>query len=583
MPTLQEAKIELRLREAKAELIRRGKLQASQQPQPQQQQIQSQQDGGFLSNITTDLGNRLDNASNLAQQAVDNNRNPFAAGLGIAGQVAGAGTDVLGQSISSVADTVIPENVQQFLKDQGNNILQSDIGQTGLGAARQVSDKFQQFKQVHPDIATVIEAAGNIGQFAVPIEKPVAALLKPVAKVISPVVKNTASLVSKATPNVIKQPVLNTAKNTKQLLTNPIKTLDRSARRIVSRQREDIANNLIKPESIKALTEAQIKGKISEKNKLIGENKIKFEKAVTEKRQVDAIKSVKGIEKINSLSGQLKAIRDESIAIGEKITDRLSKNKATFIKKEVAFKVRKAFFNSVNKKLSLFGDGKPPVKGVVPPPAKIPREGENLLKQLNLLLSKSDGKIGSLLKLRQDFDQEIKDVFSDKVLNGVPSVPEVKFLKAGRNAINEMIFKVDKSIEPLLKRQSALISVNEKFAPKAAAEAKSFELFPKLNRLKNLSVISSLALGTIGGLSSDSIKTGIVLAIAGGLASEAGKFAVKNILTKTNLRRLLKATTFALKKAKNGSNKVPKRFIPKLRKDRLLLIGMINNNKGNQK
>lgn len=90
--------------------------------------------------------------------------------LNLAGQAVGLGTDIGMAGLGSAIKTVTPKFIEEGVKENINDILGSELGQSALLAIQGGAEKYAAFKELHPIAAQNLEAVGNIAS-VIPIGK----------------------------------------------------------------------------------------------------------------------------------------------------------------------------------------------------------------------------------------------------------------------------------------------------------------------------------------------------------------------------------------------------------------------------
>jgi hypothetical protein len=139
--------------------------------------------------------------------------------LRVAGQAIGFAEDIIGESVKSIFKNVLPESLQESIKANISNVLNTDIGQVAIGALKSGVETYQAFKADNPETAKDIESVMNVAAFI------------PVTKFGKPVIKESFDIVSDVT----------------RLGTTPLKTTVKQLdNQILARVKNDIAK-AIKP------------------------------------------------------------------------------------------------------------------------------------------------------------------------------------------------------------------------------------------------------------------------------------------------------------------------------------------------
>ena len=110
---------------------------------------------GFFGKIGEDINKRVKNVT-------DSKASWYAQPYNVVGQTAGFAGDVIGQSISSAAQTITPDKAQDYIKEKMKSLFQTSVGQSGLRALQTGGKIYDKFKEDHPDIASNLEATANL-------------------------------------------------------------------------------------------------------------------------------------------------------------------------------------------------------------------------------------------------------------------------------------------------------------------------------------------------------------------------------------------------------------------------------------
>lgn len=136
------------------------------EPQPQEK--------GFIDNVGDKLSARGEKFGKDMYQAGDDflSLNPATSLSGgmrglrrLGGAVAGAGADIIGEGVSSLADTLIPDSVQDTAKDAMNYLGDTSVGQGAGSAVRSIAEIYKSFKEKSPELAQDLEDTANMTGF----------------------------------------------------------------------------------------------------------------------------------------------------------------------------------------------------------------------------------------------------------------------------------------------------------------------------------------------------------------------------------------------------------------------------------
>ena len=137
---------------------------------------------GFYGKIQEQMRQRGANLADLTAAKESGERFGIEVGYERIGEEAGAIGDVVGQAVSSAAQTgfeALPDIDQDALKLIGTDILQSEAGQLGIQALQKGGEMWGGFEKEHPRTADLIRATVNIGTLGFAgATKPVQAVTK---------------------------------------------------------------------------------------------------------------------------------------------------------------------------------------------------------------------------------------------------------------------------------------------------------------------------------------------------------------------------------------------------------------------
>jgi hypothetical protein len=120
--------------------------------------VLDQEQPGFVSNVATDLGNRINQGGNIINQAMTGTNSIPGAFFDLSGTGAGAVNDVLGEGVKSGMNALSSINPAGMAMMQGNQVASPAIGQAAQGAQNVYSD----FSQAYPMAAQHINAGANL-------------------------------------------------------------------------------------------------------------------------------------------------------------------------------------------------------------------------------------------------------------------------------------------------------------------------------------------------------------------------------------------------------------------------------------
>lgn len=136
--------------EARAQAIRERKL--AQQPPAIPQQPKEE---GFLTRLGRDFKTRGREVISTGKQAMEGEISPVETGIRVVGQAAALGGDVIGQSLTSIARTVLPRSFRESVAEKAG---QAAIA-VGLPKAM---EKYEAFAEANPRLTKTAEGIVNI-------------------------------------------------------------------------------------------------------------------------------------------------------------------------------------------------------------------------------------------------------------------------------------------------------------------------------------------------------------------------------------------------------------------------------------
>lgn len=170
------------------------------------------QDTGLF-NVGSELVDSLKKRGQDLKGVVDRQSGPdqlgfIETGLQTAGALAGGVSDIAGAAIKGSYRLLAPKAVEDAVHNVGQDILNSDIGQSGMEALQGGLEYWQKFATAHPDAAKDIESVVDIASF-IPNVKAAKAAVKTVGAVgrtAGKVAVGTAKAAIKA-PGAVKEAI----------------------------------------------------------------------------------------------------------------------------------------------------------------------------------------------------------------------------------------------------------------------------------------------------------------------------------------------------------------------------------------
>lgn len=523
----------------------------------------AEQEAGLIGRIGEDLSGRIESSLESVGRDRGLLNNLLARGSGltqfqVAGDVAGAGLDVIGEAgsaaigkVGELAQKIAPETsatvsdfvsakaeeFTDFAADKLNALAQTEIGQLGIEAAQDTAEAWQAFSDEHPtvaaDIADTVGAAGNI------------------ALVLAPV-KGAPKGGGAIGP---KQP---------GLLGRAVGALDKS---VITKQKGFI-DDLVKPLSIKKVRESEIKRSVEGKGFFGGRT---VTPSSFEAEIAGTVGKVAGVKQSNTLLQNLNSIQTGLTNEAENLTT-LLKGSNVKIPRPNTKRTMETVLAKLKSDSLLVGDAA--------------KTGEKVFDKARKLLLSNPNTPAGVLKSRKQLDAWVKKqstrAFDPKTENALSvSLGEI------RQSMNDIISNSvpNIAVKESLKKQTNLFRAIDNIAPKAAKEAQTAigrmaaSISKELGITNILDPKMTLALSALG-LGAIASPTSAAVAGAGVLAVKGAKSAVTSKASKQAVSKILRATDKAIAKATaRGSVDLAK----KLRADRALVIEFVKSKEDERK
>lgn len=521
----------------------------------------AEQEAGLIGRIGEDLSGRIESSLESVGRDRGLLNNLLARGSGltqfqVAGDVAGAGLDVIGEvgsatigKVGELAQKIAPETsatvsdfvsakaeeFTDFAADKLNALAQTEIGQLGIEAAQDTAEAWQEFSDEHPtvaaDIADTVGAAGNIALVLAPVKGAPKGAIGP---------KQTG------------------------LLGRAAGALDDS---IIAKQKSFV-DDLVRPLSTKKVRESQIKRSV-EGGGLFGGRTVtpsSFEAEIA-----GTVGKVAGVKPSNTLLQNLNAVQSGLTNEAENLTT-LLKGSNVKIPRPNTKRTMETVLAKLKSDSLLVGDAA--------------KTGEKVFDKARKLLLSNPNTPAGVLKSRKQLDAWVKKqstrAFDPKTENALSvSLGEI------RQSMNDIISNSvpNIAVKESLKKQTNLFRAIDNIAPKAAKEAQTAigrmaaSISKELGITNILDPKMTLALSALG-LGAIASPTSAAVAGAGVLAVKGAKSAVTSKASKQAVSRLLRATDKAIAKATaRGSVDLAK----KLRADRALVIEFVKSKEDERK
>lgn len=521
------------------------------------------QEPGLIGRIGEDLSARIDSSVESATRDRSLLNTLLARGSGltqfqVAGDVAGAGLDVIGEvgsaaigAAGDLAKKVAPETsatisdfvstkaeeFTDFASEKLNALSQTEIGKRGIAAAQDTAEAWQAFSDEHPtvaaDIADTVGAAGNIALAFAPVKT----------------TPKGAGIIGPKKPGLLKRAA---------------GALDDS----VIKKKKNFVDDLVKPLSVKKVRESEIKRTVEGKG-LFGGRKItpsSFESEIA-----GTVGKIKEVKQSNTLLQNLNAVQSGLTDEAETLTA-LLKGSNVKIPRPDTKRTMETVLAKLKSDSLLVGDAA--------------KTGEKVFDKARKLLLSNPNTPAGVLKSRKQLDAWVKKqstrAFDPKTENALSvSLGEI------RQSMNDIISNSvpNIAVKESLKKQTNLFRAIDNIGPKAAKEAQTAVGRMAASISKELGItnildpkmtlaLSALGLGTIASpTAAATLGTGV-------LAVKGAQSAVTSKASKQAVSRLLRATDRAIAKTTaKGAVDLAK----KLRADRALVLEFVKSREDKRK
>jgi hypothetical protein len=429
-------------------------------PQAETQAFQStgqeEKKPGFFQRVGERIGERGANFAGSMERQQAGQQTPMESGFQLAGQTIGAGFDIAFEGVKSILG-LAPETLKNAVGEAGQKFLETAPAQAGLNALAQGVEVYQGWKEENPRDAANLEALGNIVS-VVPLSRGGQAGVSLASKTGQPIARTGAQMTEKAGV----QQAAKLTNDLAELISPPISGSKLPAG--------------------KKLTDIQ-EGGVFATRKFSTESP--FDQDV-----LRTVSQIPGIEKGNIL--QKGQTMERYIASEAENLVRLSKDRDVIFPKQELISRLKTVQTELAKTPLLTGDAGKSANRVL---AKYVDE-----------ISKADGKLSEVLRVRKEMDKWIENFAGKKALSGEKANAMTIAVKELRDATNDFLITkspVGSQIQESLKRQSNTFRALDNVTPKAIKEAgSSVERFSQTLQSKmktRTQVLGALALLTATG------------------------------------------------------------------------------------
>jgi hypothetical protein len=558
---------------------------------------------GFAERFGKDIDDRMKMADEIQKAAESGRVEEATAMAGMVGKVGGGLVlDFIGEAVTSaghglsaITPDFIEDPIVDTAKDAGIAFLNTDLGKAGMIALQEGMTQYGEWAEENPNGAMWLESMINIGMVAAPVKG------KPkVAKTGKSVPSKVTVDIDYLGENISKKGLL--IEKTGETSANVTGSKGKIRKWLIDNDYDmdlypEVAITKVKPKGSllktkgEELTKKGVAQQVAEKKAYAQELVLPLKQTDTAKRTVveggtkriiptaSEVAMAKEVGKLPlkkktafnaALQENYTTIYKEIGKEATKLKNTLKDTKIIFTKREVRAYLKETMDRIAKENFLITGDAA--------------KSANKIFDKIDDLIEQHPSTPNGLLQVRKDLDQHIKDI--TKTASGKSSMfgdgrdTAAKIANGElRTALNDFLASKtpNVAVKKSLNKQSTLYRALDNIEPKADKEAAKAIQRLWGTALKVLPVKSEfaqvLALGFgIGGLGAASTFAPYFtkLALGGLITYKAGK-AVMSAKTKKTLGILLQKTDEAIKIAKD------KTLISRLRADRAILVGIINN------
>lgn len=499
----------------------------------------SQSDQNFFERFGEDLKTRWgEQGAEIINAAVREEQNFGSTALQLVGKVgAGSVMDFIGEAIisggrglSAITPDFIEDPLKQNATKAGIFLLQTDMGQKGLEAARQGIAKWQEFADENPVHARNIESIVNIGMLVTPVKG------KP--KTSSP------TLIGRFGERV-----------------------GRSGRRSEVKNRRAFIEGLVLPQQTKKVRREQVAR--TTETPILRKKQVALTPAQTASAR--EVARVSGVSSNKTLQGNYNAVaaQVEKKAAGLQGSLNDMGTRGSYFTNEFEASVRNNVLARLRESPALVGNAETSAKRVIEMAVKIAMEEKKTL--------------GGLLRTRKRLDGWVR-AHKPKILeDGAVHSAMTTAVREVRREINDFIGARAGNIrvQQSLSQQSSLLRAMDDLADKAADEATSVVARAVENAIKIIPVRNELVAGLslffgLGGLGAAAAFMPFVqtILLTGGI-TYGTKRVVMSPNTRKGLGKVIEYVDLAIRRSTDPN------VIRQLRVDRAALVELGKETKGN--
>lgn len=426
-----------------------------------------------------------------------------------------------GRGLSAITPDIIEKPLTDGAVAAGHMLLNTDIGQQGLKAAKKGVDAYAGFSEENPRAARNIEAVVNIGLLLAPVKG------KPKVSGPTPIGKAGQALEAKAAKQVFKK-------------------------------RQDFIDDLVTPKQTAAVRAEQV-SRTAEKG-ILREKQVA--PSASEKQMTAEVTKLAEVSPSKTLQGNHNAIAKEVTKEADKLKASLATKDVIFPRKEFNAQLKQALARLDENPL-LVGDAQ--------------KTAQRIVRKMDQIVGGKKSTASNLLAARKELDAWIKSQKGPNIFDPKQETALSIAIREVRNTTNDFIEAkaTTAGVKTSLKKQSTLLRSMDNIAPKAADEAgnavlRAWQNVQRILPLRGEFNQSMAVIFGIGGLGASAVFAPFFTKIAlGTIASYAVGKAVMGPKVKKGLATLLKTIDQAIVKTKD------QQLISQMRLDRATILELI--------
>lgn len=445
--------------------------------------VEADRSKGFFGRLGDDIKQRYENVKESSKLVDEGKQGNLGFGFQLAGQLAGAVGDVVGEGITSAYRTVAPRAVEDAVARAGDEIGQSEIVQKGFGA-------YEKFKEKNPALAKNLEAAGNIAS-------------------IIPVGKG-AGLAASALERVAPKTALRIAS-----------LAEKGAARFAPRALDEALENAIEV-TRPILKEGERKAALNAGQGYVEKGIVKIKENAKDIEIADSVKDIvtKNANPIENLNSVKEGIR----AISESVGEELTRNNGIFNSSQLRTVLNKAKEGSK----VVFGTDK-----------SLESAYDAVVTEMMRIVDETPKNLRGLWDARKMFDKVIEEKFGKKVFEDATDNARTNAIRDVRRAVNNYIadrLPEGNQYKATLKRLNNMYDAKDRLAAIGSKMVNQTKVQRFMAAISKNPTIATLAAVGIGSSLMSIISSPLAL---GALAIGAPFYIGKKLITPSRVRSTL--------------------------------------------